>query len=612
MKPQAIICENTRVTYHGVLGLVLETPKPGEDVLVELEGADCIARIKQSELTPLQNGREFNEGKSLESYSRTEWFNAEERAVMCRMIASSTKISRAIAAAAKELDISTKTMRYWWQRYCEDPRTSTLIDKKPGRKPGSRFLAAQQEAIIDEELQSVHLVDQKPDLSATTNAIEARCHLLDIPAPSGSTIRRRMQALHKGYVLIKRHGRKRYCERFRPVPNHLAAKSKMEIVEIDHTLADVILVSDDALRLPLGRPWITLAVCVATRMVVGVYVSFEAPSAVSLAMCILSMLMPKEQIVSHWGLVLHADWLGSGTARENLLDNGKEMHGIGMQRGCAEYGMSLRYRPVRTPHWGGHIERLIGTMMGRLRLIPGATQRDVRERDNKKVEAQACMTLDEFRQWLITEITTQYHQKVHRQLDTTPNQKWKELAGDEPPVKEWTEEEMLRCFVHFLPYEEHPITRTGIEHRKLRYWDDRLIPFIADGNEYDIRYDPRDIRRVYFVAPTGEVITVRCTEDKPPMSFEEWKRAKGEALEQGTQAIDWIARSTGFVENRALVANSSAKQRKAHRAASRLRERCKDTQTIPQVVPAETAQPNPKHPEIAFTPKAYETVRIDL
>jgi hypothetical protein len=27
--------------------------------------------------------------------------------------------------------------------------------------------------------------------------------------------------------------------------------------------------------------------------------------------------------------------------------------------------------PVRTPHYGGHTERLIGTMMGKVHLLPG-------------------------------------------------------------------------------------------------------------------------------------------------------------------------------------------------------------------------------------------------
>jgi putative transposase len=42
----------------------------------------------------------------------------------------------------------------------------------------------------------------------------------------------------------------------------------LEVVQIDHTLVDVVVV-DELERLPLGRPWLTLAIDVASRMVNG-------------------------------------------------------------------------------------------------------------------------------------------------------------------------------------------------------------------------------------------------------------------------------------------------------------------------------------------------------
>jgi hypothetical protein len=36
--------------------------------------------------------------------------------------------------------------------------------------------------------------------------------------------------------------------------------------------------------------------------------------------------------------------------------------------------IAIDHRPVRAPHYGGHIERLIGTMMGKVHLLPGTTE----------------------------------------------------------------------------------------------------------------------------------------------------------------------------------------------------------------------------------------------
>jgi putative transposase len=63
-------------------------------------------------------------------------------------------------------------------------------------------------------------------------------------------------------------------------------------VQIDHTLVDVIVV-DSATRTPIQRPWLTLAIDVYSRCVVGFYLSLEPPSATSVAMCILHAALPK-------------------------------------------------------------------------------------------------------------------------------------------------------------------------------------------------------------------------------------------------------------------------------------------------------------------------------
>jgi putative transposase len=42
-----------------------------------------------------------------------------------------------------------------------------------------------------------------------------------------------------------------------------------------------------------------------------------------------------------------------------------------MERGCREQVISLKFRLPLRPHFGGHIERLIGTLMGGVHLLPG-------------------------------------------------------------------------------------------------------------------------------------------------------------------------------------------------------------------------------------------------
>jgi len=61
---------------------------------------------------------------------------------------------------------------------------------------------------------------------------------------------------------------------------------------------------------------------------------------------------------------------GRGLRSISILDNAKAIRRYARVSG--QYGIEdWSYRPVRTPSYGGHIERLIGTMMGRFQLLPG-------------------------------------------------------------------------------------------------------------------------------------------------------------------------------------------------------------------------------------------------
>jgi putative transposase len=57
-------------------------------------------------------------------------------------------------------------------------------------------------------------------------------------------------------------------------------------------LADVIVV-DERDRLAIGRPWITLAIDVYSRCVLGFYASLDAPSVTSIGMCLTQGCIPK-------------------------------------------------------------------------------------------------------------------------------------------------------------------------------------------------------------------------------------------------------------------------------------------------------------------------------
>ena len=85
-------------------------------------------------------------------------------------------------------------------------------------------------------------------------------------APCWTSIRDRVAAIDPAELVAAREGPKAARSRYHTVPGIYRIERAFEVVQIDHTLVDVI-VADRAHRQPLQRPWVTLAIDVASRMV---------------------------------------------------------------------------------------------------------------------------------------------------------------------------------------------------------------------------------------------------------------------------------------------------------------------------------------------------------
>src|SRR5215472_1419990 len=86
---------------------------------------------------------------------------------------------------------------------------------------------------------------------------------------------------HTTRVRGQRRGERDIVKATTAVPGEYAVSRPLEVVQIDHTEIDIIVV-DELTRTPLsGRPWLTLAIDVFSRVVTGLHVSMSAPSRVS-------------------------------------------------------------------------------------------------------------------------------------------------------------------------------------------------------------------------------------------------------------------------------------------------------------------------------------------
>lgn len=149
----------------------------------------------------------------------------------------------------------------------------------------------------------------------------------------------------------------------------------LEVVQVDHTKMDVEVV-DETTRETIGRPALTLAIYVFTRSIVSMLLTLEAPSALSVGLCLVHVVTDKSAWLERLGLDIRM-WPIHGKPKQIHVDNGPEFHREALKRGCEQYGIERGYRP---PHFDGIMERVIGTAMTMTHEVPGTTFSNVQER----------------------------------------------------------------------------------------------------------------------------------------------------------------------------------------------------------------------------------------
>ena len=510
------------------------------------------------------------------------WEEGELRYRVLAPLAASEKTTiELVDAAARKLGIE-RAQCYRLIRKLRTERTvSALLSCAGGRSVGTRLLNEEIEKIVSCAIEEFYLKPQRPTISDLVREVRRRCAERRVQAPVRNTVAKRVEALDPREVARRRRGAAYARRKFGRIVGHLREDQPLGLIQVDHTLADIMVVSSGDRRI-LGRPWLSLAIDVATRMITGFYVSLDAPSALSVALTLSRSVLPKEEYLRTKGA--HLTWPVAGLPQALHLDNAKEFKSAALRRGVAEYGIELKYRPPATPHWGGHIERLVGTMMGSLRLLPGATGRSVAERSSNP-EATAAMTLDELEAWLADQIVGVYHHSVHRSLGKPPFEAWSEMVVA-PGLQRQHPHDPDRFLLDFLPLCERSIQRSGISLFNMTYSDGVLSTFpMRRDQKFIVRYDPRDMSKIYLRDEAGTYWTIPCSDKRmPPISLTEIKGASRRLRAAGERDVHQRKVLESIESERKIVENAEHESRQVRRDRERLRRTLliKQNYTVPQ------------------------------
>jgi putative transposase len=268
-----------------------------------------------------------------------------------------------------------------------------------------------------------------------------------------------------------------------------------------------------------------------------------------------------------------------------FIDNAPEFKSEALKRGCEQHSIKRDYRPKGQPHFGGIIERVIGTAMKMAHELPGTTFSNTMERGKYNSEAAATLTLQELEKWLALAIGV-YHESVHGSLMEPPAACWRKSLQSR---KIYTVKNEKAFLIDFLPVVRREVTRIGFLIDHITYFADNLKPWIARRGNLDkfiIRRDPRDLSRIWVLDPESkcylEIPYRSCS--NPAVTLWEHRKAVARLRERGREQVNEVEIFRMITKMREITGTAASERKKARRDQARrghLPELSKEAKLLP-------------------------------
>ena len=575
-------------------------------------GAKRVLLVKDLQpLPPPSDEEQRQPAKPLDGISDADWAVAEERHEAIKPLLDLPQRSRRdVEQRAAEIGRNADTLYEWIRRYAAYDDVTALIPHVRGWRKGKHRIPLHADAVIQHVIDTYYLSKKRPTVLKTIEKVHSECQLAGVRLPSASTIRARISQVPESERLRRRGYSEEARAKFQPTPGHFPnADHPLAYVQIDHTPVDIILV-DDEHRRPIGRPWITVAIDVYSRMITGFLLSLDAPSETSVALCVAQAILPKEEPLLL--RKLDAEWPVWGFPDVIHVDNGGEFRSNNFKKSCEAHGIDVEFRPVKRPNYGGHIERLIGTFMTEVHSLPGTTHSSPSQKGDLNPEKEAALTFSELDDWMFDYLCNVYHRKLHSMIGTTPLAQWEKGvlgSADQPgaglPPRPDNPTAILR---DFLPRFERTVQRSGVSIDGISYYADTLRHWINAPDPENrkrkrkllFRRDPRDISSIWFHDPDVEqYFEVPAVGRRlPQTNIWELREAKREMKREGEKATNPAQLLEALNRLRAKTEASVAETKKARRKTQQRKEHRRkqaaeaaETQLRTEQQPAATIDP---------------------
>ncbi|MEY2563561.1 MAG: putative transposase [Verrucomicrobiota bacterium] len=495
--------------------------KPGCDavykrkpcVLIELR-EQCTALIEVNkqqkvvaigELSPPKDAMPNERPKDLLSFCGAERSEANKRFHAIRRLLNRPRTEAEVEACAEKQKVDPATIYRWLKVFEGNGKLQSLVPgKSDGGKGGSR-IDPKVEKIVTEKVDTFFLSQQRHSPTEVYEKIVETCNKVGVKPLCYNSLMLRLGALDPE-IKAKARGGAKANDNSSMTGGSIRADLPHEIAQIDHTPLDCIALDDE--QRPIGRPLLTLMIDVFSRMILGYFLSFAAPSTAVVGRCIVNAVLPKQRLLGRLGLSKF-QWNCWGFPKVIHADNAKEFHTNVLDDAAREYVFDLVWRPLARPRWGAHIENLMGQVAKEMRKLEGATFSSLRERADYDSEGCALYTLEDLEKYIATWIVGKYANHPRQALDgRTPlqMQEYGYTKIGSPPAMIV---DPKKLDLDFMPAFSRTVNWYGVQIDKIHYDDDILNRYrlVTDGTRklkpHIFRRDPWSLRRIWFYEPSS-------------------------------------------------------------------------------------------------------------
>lgn len=432
-----------------------------------------------------------------------------------------------LGVAQKKLPLeqpSAGTLKEWRSRYVSSGKQLVALVPAHSEKgnTGSK-LDGRVEVIVDELVRERFLTQERIPLAQVHDEICSRVMQLNdtlpqsqqLPDPHVNTVSAWIKRHYTDFeILVARHDRDFAVKKMKQVKKGPVGLWPMHTIQMDYVRLDVAVLTPEGHplfgKVRASRPWLVMATCTLTDMVVGWYLTFEAPNWQSAMACLRHAVLPKD--LSRYPGVL-SDYPCMGGFAVLMMDNEKAFRSMSLKVAVASLKATVKWGPAGTPSRRGKIERTIRSFNADVTgFMPGKTFSNVTEKGDYDPVARAAYSFEELEARVARWVVDIHHNRPRGLFGLTPLQKWEKFGGTVSVLDSAADLDALLAITV-----QRTIQREGVRVFGLRYNHPALQKLInrsgGKGREYAIKMNPADLGDILVYDDMDEKwLYVPCTE----------------------------------------------------------------------------------------------------